>query len=497
MNFGLTLEHIVHDFGTSSRSNVRVFSSLSMRLLRNVLHVIFSLFAISIAYDTFDLEPNQPQWLSVYNVTKCPHTVVIGIENETSVTFRNNLIQSLHRDHSVMLVGGESQMPESITEEILMRTLLRNSNLVFTIASINSSLLDNLILKFMLRSQRSVLFIIVSTQDELYGCDQGKLREEARAKIETFLNDLWHKYRVLTVVLALPIVCPNKCVTYGIPKSSHVDLYNRTIKLVNTTIQLPRLVTRRTRRMLTRNYPLKGNIFSRFPTAIPNCSGTEMYLKTSNILGDNYCGMDALVMADIIQHFEFNLSMPRLGPGYDKFGYQQEDGVVTGSLGYIYRGDLDISFNSRFMVTYIEDCSRPYNFLYPVSQDSLCALLKHPDEEPLWRYPYKAYTLTQWFCVYTTLMTVGVFMWISARIKNRLHRYTKASSLYSYVTNSVNAGLFGFFLKRRNDLLILRGACLYASIMLLATYQVSINKRMVYLGHARPVATMGEVCSEQ
>ncbi|XP_073953610.1 uncharacterized protein [Choristoneura fumiferana] len=374
-------------------------------------------------------------------------------------------------------------MPESITEEILMRTLIRNSNLVFTTASINSSLLDKPVLKFMLRSQKSVVFIIVSTQDRLYGCDQGKLSEEAHTKIETFLNDLWHKYRILIVILTLPKVCPNKYVIYGNSKSSHVDLYNRTIKLINTTIQLSRVLTMRIKRMLTQNYPLKGNIFSRFPTVITNCSGTEMYVKTSNILGDNYCGMDALVMADVVRHFEFNLSMPRMGPGYDKFGYQQENGVVTGSLGYIFTGDLDISFNSRFMVMYIEGYTRPYNFLYPISQDSLCALLKHPGEEPLWRYPYKAFTLTQWFCIYTALITVGVFMWMSARIKKRLYHNIKASSLYCYVTNSMNAGLFGFFLKRRNDLLILRGACLYASIMLLATYQVStVYNYIFYIG---------------
>ncbi|XP_063626307.1 uncharacterized protein LOC134797888 [Cydia splendana] len=272
------------------------------------------------------------------------------------------------------------------------------------------------------------------------------------------------------VFLNLPYVCPNEYVIYDGIKSNEGELYNRTIKIIREE-QLPKIKSKKASRMLTRNYPLRGNIFYRFPTAIQECEGTDIYIKTSQKTSGGFCGLDGLVMSDIVTHFAFNLSLPSLGADSLKYGYQRQDGTITGSLGHIVRKDVDLSFNSRFMTKYITG-QQKYIFLYPVASDALCVVLKQPEEEPLWRYPINAFSTPQWLFILACLTSIGVIMWAFAKINNKINN-TRAASLLSYVLNSINAGLFGFFFKRRTNLLLFRASCLYASIMLLAEYQAS------------------------
>ncbi|XP_063540717.1 uncharacterized protein LOC134749631 [Cydia strobilella] len=350
--------------------------------------------------------------------------------------------------------------------------LKENPNIVFTIKYLNTNVLDSPVLESVLKSHWSSLFIIVTTEDSVYNCDGGKLNEEAFNNIEEFLNDLWYKHRIMYAFLSLPYVCPNEYVVYDGIKSNEGELYNRTIKLVREE-QLPKRKSNKASRMLTENYPLRGNIFYRFPTAIQECEGTDIYIKTSPETSGGFCGLDGLVMSDIVAHFGFNLSLPSLGADSLKYGYQQQDGIITGSLGHVVRKDVDLSFNSRFITKYITG-QQHYIFVYPVARDALCVILKQPEEEPLWRYPISAYSFPQWIFILGCLTSIGVIMWAFAKIKNKFNN-TRAATLLSYVLNSLNAGLFGFFFKRRSNLLLFRASCLYASIMLLAEYQGYIN----------------------
>ncbi|XP_063386185.1 uncharacterized protein LOC134672214 [Cydia fagiglandana] len=437
--------------------------------LYNQAFIIILCIAISQAFDesAFYSEKETLNLLTI-SFTHTDQTIFIDIDNDSSVIFKDALLKCIHdQNHSVILLN---DVPDFICEGKIV-ILEENPSIVFTIKYLHHNVLDNPLLKSLLKSHWSPLFIVVTTEDSLYKCVDGKLNEEAVNNIEGFLNDLWHKYRIMHAFLNLPYVCPNEYVVYDGIKSNEGELYNRTIKLIREE-QLPGIKSKKASRMLTRNYPLRGNIFYRFPTAIQECEGTDIYIKTSQKTSGGFCGLDGLVMSDIVTHFKFNLSLPSLGSDSLKYGYQQQDGVITGSLGHIVRKDVDLSFNSRFMTKYITG-QQKYIFLYPVANDALCVVLKQPEEEPLWRYPINAFSIPQWIFILACLTSIGVIMWAFAKIKYKINN-TRAT-LLSYVLNSINAGLFGFFFKRRTNLLLFRASCLYASIMLLAEYQGYIN----------------------
>ncbi|XP_047996690.1 uncharacterized protein LOC125234479 [Leguminivora glycinivorella] len=441
-----------------------------MELYNQTFNIILFLAISCHGFDAsaFYVEKETQNVLSM-SFTHCDQTIFIDIDNETSVIFKNNLIKYIHDlNHSVILVN---QVPSFISSGKIM-ILAENPNIVFTTKFLNTSVLDSPILDSLLNSHWSALFIIVTTEDSIYNCDDGILNEDAFYNIEEFLNDMWYKHRIMHVFLNLPYVCPNKYVIYDSLKLTEGELYNRTIKLVREE-HLPGTISRKSARMLTKNYPLRGNIFDRFPTSIQKCEGTNIYIKTSKETSGGYCGLDGLVMSDIVSHFEFNLSLPYLGADSVKYGYQQQDGTVTGSLGHIVRRDVDFSFNSRFMTTYTTG-QQAYRFAFPVATDDVCLVLKQPEEEPLWRYPINAYTVLQWVFILACLSIIGFIMWAFAKIQNKMNN-TRAATLLSYVLNSIHAGLFGFFFKRRNNLLLFRVSCLYASIMLLADYQASLR----------------------
>ncbi|XP_061720328.1 uncharacterized protein LOC133527381 [Cydia pomonella] len=445
-----------------------------MKLYNQAFILILFIAISSHAYDesAFYFEEETRNMLSI-SFTHTNQTIFIDIDNDSSVIFKDTLIKSIHdQNHSVILVN---EVPDFIYGGKII-ILEENPNIVFTVKFLNTNVLDSPVLESVLKSHWSPLFIISTTEDSVYNCDDGKFNEEAFNNIEAFLNDLWYKHRIMHAFLNLPYVCPNKYVIYDGMKSNEGELYNRTIKVIRKE-HLPELKSRKAM-MLTRNYPLRGSIFYRFPTAVQECEGTDIYIKTSQETSGGFCGLDGLVMSDIVTHFEFNLSLPSLGADSLKYGYQQQDGIITGSLGHIVRSDMDLSFNSRFMTRYTTG-QLQYIFLYPVASDALCVILKQPEVEPLWRYPINAYSFPQWLFILACLTSIGVIMWAFAKIKNKINN-ARAATLFSYVLNSINAGLFGFFFKRRSNLLLFRASCLCASIMLLAKYQASL-RLFIYL----------------
>ncbi|XP_026763295.2 uncharacterized protein LOC113521839 [Galleria mellonella] len=280
-------------------------------------------------------------------------------------------------------------------------------------------------------------------------CEQAELNGDILPIAKRLLNDLWHRYQLVYAVIEFPLACPRRFITFDGNKRPNNNLYNRTITVIEKEDLDETL--KKSQNTLSDGFPLKINLFHRFPTSFKQCHKIYNYMKFDINITNGFCGMDALIMHDFIKTFKFNVTYVD-NNRTNKYGYVVS-GHATGSLGAVIRREIDISFNSRFIAMYMNS---GFDFLNYVSSDSLCALTMIPDIVPLWQYPINMYNYKQWMAghinyMFTTLRRYDQFRTLQDICDSNIAVYTSPGILMllnaETVDNSTN-DVFTTILKR-------------------------------------------------
>ncbi|GBP31914.1 hypothetical protein EVAR_18453_1 [Eumeta japonica] len=220
-----------------------------------------------------------------------------------------------------------------------------------------------------------------------------------------------------------------------------------------------------------KDFPLRASIFYRFPTSIKECENMKHYIVLNNEHSGGYCGLDGLIMAEVIKKFRFNLTLIR-PKGYQNYGYVTREGKVTGTLGNIVHGEADIAFNSRFLADY---GTTGFNFLMYTSSDALCVLVNRPEDIPLWLFPYKdVYDNYVMLLIACSFAVAGVFLWLLQRFSTDNKR-KGTLRLREIVLDTIVAGTCGFSIKPTKNSFILKASCFFSSTIFMATFQGHVN----------------------
>lgn len=326
-----------------------------------------------------------------------------------------------------------------------------------------------------LPSKWSLLFIIIDIKDDQFQCENGKFEEKSLLQIEWFLNSVWHRDQMMFALLWMPYTCSDYVITFNSTKYTAAPLYNRTITVVyKDDIYTSISEQSRSSHKLSTNFPLKANIFPRFPTSIQTCANLDNYMVTNLEYSGGYCGLDGIILGEAVKLFGFNMSVV----GEQSFGYMDAAGTPSGSLKDVVEGVADVSFASRFQLPF-----RNVDFLFFVWTDCICAIVKRPKERPVWYFPYEAFKLRVWFVILGTLTCAGVFSWVKSIVVSKRPgmKVCERSSLLYYILDAVTTGLFGFILIKRVTCILMKVTCLLGSIILAATYQVSNTYTCIYI----------------
>ncbi|XP_063830972.1 uncharacterized protein LOC135080221 [Ostrinia nubilalis] len=345
-------------------------------------------------------------------------------------------------------------------------------------------------MKTILKSHTSIVYIIITTRDTKYKCDKGVFDVEVHAAIDQFLNRLWHKYLSFHAVVEFPYVCPDYYVLYHDKRPSKFDLYDRTITTVAASSADVHYLIFKEMFNLTKGFPLRVNIFDRFPTSITDCRNIHYYLKMDVNYTNGMCGMDAFLMHDILRYYQFKTTFPEI-KDIDGYGYMYNN-TVTGSLGYLLRGEFDISFNSRFMIQYLsEDKLR---FLHYVSFDSVCAVLKTPDYLPVWSYTFHFFRPDTWAAMIAALTLLSVINKICEKVRKCVLRKRTDSS---NIIDLVSIGLFGWYFNKRLKISVLGALCLLTSVIICSLFQGHVNYTYTTLVRYSKIKTLDELHRSQ
>ncbi|KAM3963359.1 uncharacterized protein ACR2FA_002729 [Aphomia sociella] len=389
-----------------------------------------------------------------------------------------------HDIKSVILIKHD-EMPYSFSKKKLALFLYDRPTIHVITDSITDKLLDQSVLKIILQSHWSFMRLIIINKN--IKCERGKFNEDILSIAERFLNDLWHRYQLVYVLIEFPLSCPHRFIIFDGKKKSNQNLYNRTITVVGEKDVHKTLKS--SQNGLSHGFPLKTNIFYRFPTSIKLCNKIYNYVTYDKNVTDGYCGMDALIMHDFIKAFKFNVTFLD-SEDINKYGYFQS-GQATGSLGSVIRQEIDVSFNSRFIARYVD---RGFDFLGHMSSDSLCALVEVPDIVPLWYYPTNIYDYKQWTIIIFMFLMIGIILWVYGK---RLRQITgdEVYKPHVYVIEAVWIGMFGYFLYKKIQRSILIAICLLCSVVFTAKYQGHVNYMFATIVRYDEMNTLQDLCN--
>lgn len=407
-----------------------------------------------------------PQPVRIPKVAKehSAQTILFLRENYNDMII-NSLLKSIYTSQAVLLVSGEYVSNSSYKINSYL------PNIIVVTRNIESETLGTESFNKVLFSFWSYVYIVVITRDEKYICDNGTLPEDTYNEVKIYLNKLWHVYKIGRAMIMFPYTCPEHYIIYdGKEKSAAGEIYKRGLKLIrpNNDKDLVKAFIE-SGRHLTVDYPIRANIFNRFPTSITECDIIDKYTKLSPNRFSPFCGLDGMIMEDFFQYYKYDVYFST-EEGCNFYGYVDDtNNITTGSLGCIVDHKIDISFNSRFLWEYTTDS---YHFLYHIAQDSLCPVMKKPLVIPLWHYATNVYYPTQIATILKVVTFLGLvtwlFAWISSKFTNK-----KPDKMFVYLLNSVSSAFIGIMVQHDRSFLILKGTSLVCSIILLAIYQVS------------------------
>ncbi|XP_063894330.1 uncharacterized protein LOC110382022 [Helicoverpa armigera] len=308
--------------------------------------------------------------------------------------------------------------------------------------------------------------------------------------LDNIMNSIWHKFKIMRVIVAFPYTCEDKMLIYNgkRPSTDGDCLYDRPVKLINATNKQELLkAIRKSGEKLSENYPIKASIFERYPTSIKDCSNLHYYGHFNLSRSHGYCGLDGIVMNDLITHFNFNLSFPE-NETCNTYGFAVP-GNLSGSLGCIARNELDISFNSRFMTLYSDE---HIYYLHYVITDKLCAFVKRTGVIPIWHGAFNVYSPPSWMFIIGVIMLISVIIWCSAIVNKRLTG-VKNKSCWYYLYHTLTMTMTGSSPMKQRTLLLMRGSCLAGSVLFLAVYQGHISRVYTTLRRIEQISTLEEL----
>lgn len=405
---------------------------------------------------------NCPLLLPVENYS---HTLFFDMDINVDQELRTCILRNHISKQSVLLLNTEVDISEDIAT--IIHTINNNPNIIIMTKYLTPKILDSPLWHFFGKTNWSLLYIII-TDDSKFKCNNDTMNSNNFLTLDDIMNKLWHRFQIMRVGVVFPYACKQKIAIYHGKRPSSGILYDRSIKLINATnFKAISVALKKSGENLSRDYPVQGSMFYRYPTAIRDCGNLHYYVNFNLSITDGFCGLDGMVMHDILAYFKFNITFNKDEKcNYYGFGVA---GNLSGTLGCVIRKELDISFNSRFMTLYSEE---HVDYLTYVKTDTLCALVKKPAIKPLWQGVFNLYSPPIWALIVAVLVVIGGIMWATAMI-NKTITGSETKTLWRYILNSVMTTIVGYSPIRGKTLYVIRIACLLGSIFFLAIYQVS------------------------
>ncbi|XP_026730645.1 uncharacterized protein LOC113495831 [Trichoplusia ni] len=393
-------------------------------------------------------------------------TIFIDTGEATDSSLKTCLLKNIQDDQAVTVIKIKEKEKDFMID--FTKPLFLTSDMpaiTILIDRLSLDLIDAPFIQSMFISYWSIISFVV-TSEEQFKCDGLIMNSEDRTLLEEFMNKIWLKFRFMLVGVAFPFACQNTYAGYHGKTQSNTSLYNRPIKLFYAERPIDvRGVFMKAGRLLAEQYPIRASIFFRYPTSITTCKDTLYIRRFDRDLTYGFCGLDGMVMHDVLKYLKFNLTFSE-DESCINYGYVNS-GNVSGSLGCIARKELDVSFNSRFMTFYSNE---NVHYLYYVTTDSLCALVKESEAIPIWIAAYN-FSKFSVFCFLSSLIVgIGLLMWLKGFIEKMLTG-RKPMTLCFYVQDAIKSSTLGYTL--RNKKTVLRSTCLFLSIIINAIFQVS------------------------
>ncbi|XP_026730402.1 uncharacterized protein LOC113495688 [Trichoplusia ni] len=427
-----------------------------------ISHIVNSM-AIGIQND----EPIRTNCSDLFSFVPYIQTIFIEVGEDTDSSLKTCLLKDIEDDQAVTIIKIDEKDKDFQID--FTKPLFQTSDMpaiAIVIETLSRDLVDAPFMKTIFKSHWSMLHIIV-TSDKRFKCDGGTMNSEDLNFLEEIMHQLWLKFRFMLVGVTFPMACKNKFAGYHGKKPSNTSLYDRSIKLQDTNhlMDINKIFTQ-LGKQLAENYPLRASIFFRNFTSITTCKDT-LYIRRFNLdLTYGFCGLDGMVMHDVLRYLKFNLTFSE---DKDCINYGYAGPInVSGSLGCIARKELDVSFNSRFMTLYADE---NIYYLYYVTTDSLCAVVKQAEIIPIWIAFYHILKFSVFCFLISFVVGMGVLMWAKAFIEKKVTG-RKPMTLWFYVHDATNSSIFGYTLLNKRT--VLRGTCLILSVIINAVFQVSL-----------------------
>lgn len=167
--------------------------------------------------------------------------------------------------------------------------------------------------------------------------------------------------------------------------------------------------------------PVKVAMFERPPTAISvrqvNQIRYPSYLKEMRSR-TNWTGIDYIVLYHIEHILNFSIQIQKY-PKHD-FGFRNEDGKFVGTLGAVINGDVDISFNGRFVKDY--DTDGKLAFLHYISFDRVCFITPKAQRVPTWMAPLLIFNIQAWSALFGIVWINGLFWYLLRQLFGDSHQ---------------------------------------------------------------------------
>ncbi|CAH0695893.1 unnamed protein product [Spodoptera exigua] len=362
-----------------------------------------------------------------------------------------------------------------------------NPNVIIMTKYLTPKMMDSSLWKFFFRSRWSILYIVMT--GDKFKCENGTMDTSNLALLERMMNVLWHRFQIMRVAILFPFTCEQKILLYHGKRPSSNSLYDRSVKLFNNSNPHDTyLAIRKSGKKLADDYPMRGSIFYRYPTSIKDCKNMRYYDSYYNLkLTGGYCGVDGMVMHDILSHLKFNLTMPE-NENCDNYGYAAP-GNVSGVLGCIIRDEVDISFNSRFLTLYSDE---HLYYLHFVKTEKLCVLIRKTDIIPIWQGVFDMLTPELWALTGMVLVAIACILWATALVNKTLSG-SETETFWSYLYTSVLSTMIGYSPMSTKSFLMIRSACLMGSILILALYQGHMSRVFTTVKHFRQIRTLRDL----
>ncbi|XP_069696329.1 glutamate receptor ionotropic, delta-2-like [Periplaneta americana] len=302
--------------------------------------------------------------------------------------------------------------------------------------------------------------IIVIPQNFTY---RDQMKENAL--VQSIFEEFWTRKRVLNVLIVTRQLNCN-CDNNNMGNIDKVWIYNpfefnannktrgNIYKFENGHSLLNEYIKKRTTNVY--GYPLHVSMFEQYPTSIP------VYNSETN--STMYKGMDGYVLSTVVQHFNFKPIIHK--PSSENYyGTVLMNGTIEGSLGDVVYRRTEVSFNSRFVMSY---GTNDIDFSIPIATDKMCIIAPKAKRIPKWKNMLVCYTTEVWLSVLLVYIACAICFYFF----RKCHNWSKSPGCLPaleifqiFVLSSVHHPPTVMFQR------LLFASCLLFSLVLMNTFQ--------------------------